>query len=144
MFQGQPAFGVGAGTFSVVFPYYQPEPTPGYYRYACCDWAQYPAELGLVGLGLLGLTAAGAVWMMARAARTRSHHRARSSFHRRLVPAAVLGLTGLALHAWVDFPVHIPAIALTAVAWLGMLTADNRQLTTDHNEGTTDHKTTDC
>ena len=112
MFRDRWGFGIGAGTFALGFPYYQPRDVGGFYRYAHQDYLQYLAELGLAGSALLAATAAGVVGRIRPAA-------VWNSTTRRGVAVALFGVAG---HALMDFPLHIPAIALLAVAWLALLT----------------------
>ena len=111
-------FGSGAGTFALAFPYYQPVHLAGFYRYAHNDPLQYLAELGVVGFGLLAALGLGA-WYTGRQARPPPGRAVRGGPDERQGAAVALG--GLALHALVDFPLHIPAIALLAAAWVGLL-----------------------
>ena len=131
MYRDRWFFGTGAGTFACAFPYYQPGSLHGlYFLYAHNDWLQYAIELGAVGsLLLLGLMA-GAVWPRRQTGpRTvvddtpEAQTRRRVSVIGRGIEARglALALAGVGLHAVVDFPLHIPAIAATAAAWAGLL-----------------------
>jgi len=111
MFCDRWIFGVGAGAFRAAFPYYQDTGVPGFYRNAHNDWLQYLAELGIVGSGL-ALTAIILLF----------NSRAKSLQRRYIYRGMWLGLFGLVLHALVDFPFHIPAIAAVVAVWAGMLT----------------------
>ena len=103
--------GVGAGTFACAFPYYQPAQERGFYRHAHNEYLQVVAELGLLGAGLAGF----ALYRLLRPLRRGLDGTGgwRWPF--------VLGLGGLALHAMTDFPLRLPALALMAAAWLGVL-----------------------
>jgi len=107
MAQARPLYGWGAGTFEVVFPVFQ----GSYLRdergratarleFAHNDWLQLLAECGLAGAVVLFGAAGLRFW--------RSWREAGAS--------ARLALGGLALvagYAWIDFPLHNPAVLLT-------------------------------
>lgn len=123
--------GCGAGTFACAFPYYQPSSIAGlYFRYAHNDWIEYGVELGLAGSGLLAWFLAAVLWPWAHAtvgvgfpnAAPRGGGRVRrTSTWRRYERRGIgLALAGMAAHALVDFPVHIPAILLTACVLAGL------------------------
>jgi O-antigen ligase len=142
MFRDRWACGTGAGTFAAAFPYYQPRELTGlYFRYAHNDWLQYAVELGLAGTALLAALVAGSLWPALSRTRQRwirhaeghgaaaesgrhSSHRGEprqgsilASHERRGLLAA---LAGISLHALIDFPIHIPAVAALAAAWVGL------------------------
>ncbi len=105
MFADRWLFGVGAGAFQFVFPYYQPAELTGFWRYAHSDWLQYLAELGVVGFALLAKM--GVMLVRTRASGPRSA----------LSIACGLALAGVGAHALVDFPLHVPAIGCHAVVF---------------------------
>jgi len=111
----RPWSGIGAGTFAAAYPYYQPASLAGFYRHAHCDWLQTLAELGVVGALLAGLALAAAC-LPVRCDQNRE--RPVSPW---LVRAAALGLSGVALHAIVDFPLRAPAVAVTAAFYLALV-----------------------
>lgn len=112
MFSDHWLYGSGAGAFSSLFPFYQPEGVSGWLRYAHSDWLQWFAELGMVG----SIFAVAALWSAFRMSHTSCH-----------LPSAprsfplFLAVCGVSLHAWVDFPLHIPGVATLAVALLALL-----------------------
>jgi O-antigen ligase len=125
MAQDRWLFGTGAGTFAEAFPYYKPHTLEGFYRYAHNDYLQYLAELGVVGALLLAATVAagagrGAWTVFARSSRS-------GPLHTRERRGIALALGGVAVHAGVDFPLHIPAIAMLACVWLGLLRASQER-----------------
>lgn len=122
MFFDRRLFGIGSGAFSRAFPYYQPESLWGFYRYAHSDWLQYLAELGLVGIILLAALGAGAVSSAAQPNAPVSLLRSG-----RKTRGIILALYGLAIHACIDFPLHIPAITFLAAAWIGLLRSPNQR-----------------
>ncbi len=111
MFTDRFFYGIGVGGFAYAFPYYQPDTLPGYYSHAHCDWLEYLSELGIVGSSLL----VALVYTVLRppAGTERSPYAAGFG----------LGLSGVALHAIFDFPLHIPAIALVTTVWTALLYA---------------------
>ena len=121
MFADRPWFGIGAGAFARAFPYYQPAGLEGFYRHAHNDWIECLVELGLLGSAMLAAVVAGiaapAVASAARAWLSGCRNEAAGVEER----AMLVGLVGVGLHATVDFPLHIPAVALLASAWGGVL-----------------------
>lgn len=132
------AGGTGAGTFACAFPYYKPDSlAKWFFRYAHNDWLQYLSELGAVGFALLSALGLGAAWPLlrrqmkgqARRPQDGAGCRARAAqgappdsrtlrrYERR---AYTLGLCAVGLHGAIDFPMHIPAIALLATALVGL------------------------
>jgi len=114
MFMDNPVFGTGAGTFHAAFPYYQDASLGGFYRHAHNDWAQWLAELGVVGCGF-GLFA------VVTAFRRRPVRHKSAQLSPFIVRGMWLGLAGVALHAVIDLPFRIPAIAVSAAVWAGAL-----------------------
>ena len=120
-----PIYGKGAGSFSLVFPYYQTEVLRGaFYRHAHCDPLQWLIEVGLAGTGL----GAGSVAALLYTLRTRSSAGAPDSGKpRRRADATTVGLAaalaGIAMHSLVEVPLHSAPVALLACAWLGLLTS---------------------
>jgi len=108
-------FGIGAGTFSMAYPYYSTERPDWFRRYAHNDWLQYLAELGLLGAALFAALVVAVVYEQWKA-------RSRGGRLDWMATALGIGLTGVALHALVDFPLHIPSIALLVVAYAALLT----------------------
>jgi hypothetical protein len=119
--------GFGPGTFSAIFPAYQashPYATDaekrrwsqGFWRYAHHDYYQTVIEWGYAG---------GAAWMMVivgglalGARRLARHARGRREVAEGF--CILLALTGLLLHAVVDFPWQVASIQLSAVVLLGL------------------------
>lgn len=99
--------GAGLGSYSTAFQRFQSPTLLGYVEYAHNDYLQLFFELGIVGvvvLLLLGLAATHAARTLFRAAPASPH----------LSPAlaCLLGALAFAIHAWFDFPAHIPALAI--------------------------------
>lgn len=120
MFQDHWVYGTGAGTFHRAFPYYQPASLAGFWPYAHSDWLQWIAELGVLGSVLMVMTMGG---ILQRCVRNYRQPRERVNdspesrvLRQHFLPALGFGVAGVALHACVDFPLHIPAVAVLAVA----------------------------
>jgi hypothetical protein len=115
-----PWLGTGGGTFYVVYMAYQPS-WEGFYNHAHNDFLEIAADTGLVGLALLLAIAAHALWTSIRLMRERTHPTLRATGF-----AAVMSVTAMALHALVDFNLHIPANALTFCVMLALPWAAQR------------------
>jgi O-antigen ligase len=102
-----PWLGTGGGSFYLVYMAYQPS-WEGYYNHAHNDYVEIAADTGLLGLGLLLAIGAYSFWSAIGLIRDRSHPILRSAGF-----ATMMSVTAMALHALVDFNLHIPANALT-------------------------------
>jgi O-antigen ligase len=101
--------GAGLGSYSIAFQRFQTPQLLGFVEYAHNDYLQLLFETGAVGIVILLLLAAAACLA------GRSLWRARGGSER--LPAALacyLGALAFAIHAWFDFPSHIPATAMVA------------------------------
>ena len=95
--------GAGLGTYSIAFQRFQTPDFVGFAEHAHNDYAQIVFELGAVGVVvLIGLALAG---VLAGATLMRA---------RTLSPALAcfLGACAFAIHAWFDFPAHIPGVMI--------------------------------
>jgi O-antigen ligase len=108
-------YGTGAGTFSMAYPYYSTERVDWFRRYAHNDWLQYLAELGALGAALLAALGIGVL-------REQLRIRNNTGTFDWLAAALGIGLGGVTLHALVDFPMHIPSIAVLVVVFASLLT----------------------
>ena len=99
--------GAGLGSYATAFQRFQSPTLLGYIEYAHNDYLQLFFELGIVGVVVLLLLVFGAV----HAARTLFRA---GSASRHLSPAlaCLLGALAFAIHAWFDFPAHIPSLAI--------------------------------
>lgn len=98
----QPWTGVGAGAYAVGYPPYRSVPTFALFEHAHHDALEWVAETGIVGV-VAGLAAL--------------------ALGPRVLPGAgrrpwAAALVGLVAHSCVDFPLHVPAVALLGVALL--------------------------
>ncbi|MEO0602119.1 MAG: O-antigen ligase family protein, partial [Myxococcota bacterium] len=111
-----PLFGSGAGTFGRAVDAYRTDLDFTSWHHAHNEPLQWVAETGLVGA--LALVGAVAWWWQRRSPRGRSRYGWLS-----------LGLLGIALHALVEFPLHIPGILLVAAALLAVEQVAGRSAT---------------
>ena len=105
--------GVGLGAFSAVFDAYRPAGLAYSPNFAHSEPLQAVAELGLLFLLAASISLVVAVRQLGRVLERGS----------RVTWGALAGLLAVAAHAVVDFPLHVPAIAITAAALAGLLFA---------------------
>lgn len=112
-------WGSGLGSYESVYPRFQPKELAGYVSFAHNDYAQALMEVGLIGavvaVCLLCLVLAQG-WSLAKAWRGGSGRPA--AVQQALAGVSVLGLL---LHSWVEFNMHIPALALVASFLTGVM-----------------------
>ena len=115
----QPVWGIGPGTFPVVFPFYQSAMFDGKtILHAHCEPIQFLVEFG----------AAGALVVLAALVLSLSARRRTSVSAAADIPpfadverrAFGFGLSACALHCLIDFPLRSPLIALLAAVWAGV------------------------
>lgn len=122
-------WGSGPGTYANLYAAWQP-PELGRYLIdmAHNDYLQLLMELGLAAV----LLAAALMWLVAQRLRQGFATPAQADRGGRDMPAlqkaAALGLLATALHAWVDYPFHIPANAMMACFLLGIFLKPPRQI----------------
>jgi O-antigen ligase len=124
MWKDYPALGAGLGSFPVVFPSYSGPGTMASYTHAHNDYLEFGAEVGIVGLAILGLMV-----LMSFAAALRAQHLRTDPVMRGLSFAAMMGIMAMMIHSTVDFNLQIPANALTfmqllAFAWISRYYSD--------------------
>ena len=113
-------FGAGPGSFYTVFPKYRPESITLYYNLAHNDYAQFAAESGLLGIGLVGLFVT-----MGLVCAFIAQYRRRDPLMRGMSFACMMGVTAILIHSWTDFNLQIPANAtffmvLLALGWISL------------------------
>ncbi len=115
-------FGFGPGTFSAVFPALNQldQRAQGDWLFLHNDYLQTLLEWGWVGGFLWAVVFFGGIAMALRSFSDRA--RAARWFPRRrlLLALAVVALSGVGLHAVVDFPLQISAMQLYAATYLGI------------------------
>jgi len=102
-----PWIGTGGGSFYLVYMAYQPN-YEGFYNHAHNDYLEIAADTGLLGLGALLALALASLVQALSVLRHRRHPVLRSAAF-----ATVMSVTAMALHALVDFNLHIPANLLS-------------------------------
>ena len=116
-------FGFGPGTFRVIFPYYTSGLGPnieGTWRFLHEDYLQTLLEWGWLGGVLWGLLFFGGIFVAIRNLRTPGRSLEWLPRQRRFLPAIVLALLGIAVHALVDFPLQIASLQLYVAVYLGI------------------------
>jgi O-antigen ligase len=106
MFSQRPILGWGLGTFPTIYPTYRSFYTNLFVNEAHNDYVQLLVETGLLGFALM-------LWFLVRLYRHGLPTSRRWEFHwdAAVSLAALLGCTGMLLHSFVDFNLHIPANA---------------------------------
>src|SRR4030095_6683528 len=115
-------FGVGPGTFRVVFPGYNVQSgnsAPGTWRFLHEDYLQTVLEWGWLGSSLWALVFFGGIAVAIRSYRKYARREGMAR-KRVLQPLAIVALIGVALHALVDFPFQIESIQLYVAVYLGV------------------------
>jgi O-antigen ligase len=107
MVRDAPWFGTGAGTYGLAYPPYRTVRQFAVFDHMHADALQWVVETGAVGL----VAAAGFLWLAPRAGR--SPYR--------------LGLLGALAHAWVDFPLRVPAVLVGVTLWWAFWAAGERR-----------------
>lgn len=119
--------GSGLGSFAAVFPRYQPASVPQLVDFAHNEYAQWLMEGGLLAVAAMAVAVVLLVQrlvQMATHAKRKPGQRRSASGHgldRTLVSVCVTGLGVALLHAWVDFPLRIPANAMLACFLAGIV-----------------------
>ncbi|MDX2227231.1 MAG: O-antigen ligase family protein [Verrucomicrobiae bacterium] len=114
-FQASPYWGWGPGTFIKIFPAFQ---SPEIYlsvQYTHNDYLQTLVETGVFGLTVFMLMLT-MILMCLRRLYVRLEH----GFWRAVIRAAAISLTGILIHALVDFPLQMGGLSLTAAAMVGL------------------------
>jgi hypothetical protein len=113
-----PWLGAGLGTFGELSPAYQPASAAGWWDAAHCDWLDWWAAAGVLGLSPLAVAIGGWLRSFSRVRRQRLR-----STRRLAVGAAGAALAAVAWHAVLDFPFQIGAIAAVAAVLAGLVPA---------------------
>lgn len=127
MFTHRPVLGWGLGTFPTVYPSFRSFYTNLFINEAHNDYAQLLVETGLLGFGAM-------LWFLIGLYRSGLRFSRRWEFRwdGALSFAALLGCSGMLLHSFVDFNLHIPANAAIFYVLSGLaaseLPRDSHQL----------------
>ncbi|MBS0658857.1 MAG: O-antigen ligase family protein [Verrucomicrobia bacterium] len=114
-------FGFGPGCFQVMFPFYTGylgDQISGFWRFLHADYLQTVFEWGRLGAGAWAVVFFGG--LIRGLLKERAQRQERSSQNLYLLPACLLALTGVALHALIDFPLQIASIQLYVAVLLGL------------------------
>ncbi len=109
--------GAGLGSFATAFPRFQLEKFVGFVEHAHNDYLQILFELGLAGVVVLACLGIAAIAQCARLIAARKQRSIANP-----ATACLLGTAAFAIHAWFDFPAHIPAVAWAATLLLAAST----------------------
>lgn len=109
-----PVVGSGGGTFYNTYLRYRTL-SKGYFNHAHNDYVELAADVGLVGLGLLG-----AVVVLTFAVCASTLAKRRSSLPRGMAFGVMMAMVALAIHSTVDFNLQMPANALQMMTVLAM------------------------
>ncbi|MGB8439556.1 MAG: O-antigen ligase family protein, partial [Candidatus Acidiferrales bacterium] len=107
IFLDHPIKGAGLGTMVSVYPRYETIYDGLIVDHVHNDYIEAVAETGLLG-GLCGLAF---LWLLYRGAQ-KTFAAEQGHFSRALHAGAIAAVSGLLLHSWVDFNLHIPANTL--------------------------------
>ncbi len=122
--------GVGPGQFDNYFPEYRPMEVQAHPEQAHNDYLNTLAEYGVAGAALVvatwGLLFWGIckTWKHVRAAPDDFARKKSSKFA--LMLGTTVGLLGVLIHSFVDFPLHVPGVAVTAVVLMALLSSQWR------------------
>lgn len=107
--------GAGLGSYSIAAQRFQPEIVAGYVEHVHNDYVELIFETGILGIAALICFAAAAVATGLRLWRTMS------SDQQPLSPAIAcwLGAAAFGIHAWFDFPAHIPGLVIVVSLLFG-------------------------
>ena len=112
--------GSGLGSFAAVYPRFQPaEMGNDYVEHAHSDYVQLLMETGVLGL-LLGALVLTLLLAQARKLGRKLASEQGLRNEEQTMLAAGLGLLALLLHAWVDFNMRIPALAMLGAFLFGV------------------------
>lgn len=115
-------WGSGLGSFEAVFPRFQPALNLGqgsYIEYAHNDYAQIIMELGVFGIILMAIFA---VLLLVQIYKFTRIYMNEGKLPNSIAMQCFCGVSLIAflLHCWVEFNMHIPALAMTAAFLAGV------------------------
>jgi len=122
--------GVGPGQFDTRFPAYRTPTTPLSPQHVHNEYLEVLVEYGAVGAGIVGMGLAAFGYGLYRTSRHvergSSDLGVKQSNRTAFFAGGVAGLTGLAVHCFLDFNLHIPAVAVAASIVAGILVSNTR------------------
>ena len=107
IFKDHPVIGSGLGTLVAVYPRYETIYDGLVVDHVHNDYAETLAETGLLG----AVCALSFLWLLFREAR-KNFDAGQGHFSRSLHAGAIVAVSGMLLHSFVDFNLHIPGNAL--------------------------------
>lgn len=114
-------FGFGPGCFQVMFPFYTGflgDQIRGFWRFLHADYVQTVFEWGRLGAAAWAVVFFGGIFRGAMRERLQSAERSTQNLY--FLPACLLALGGVGLHALIDFPLQIASIQLYVAVLLGL------------------------
>ena len=114
-----PILGSGLGTLVVVYPRYETVYDGRIVEHVHNDYMELLAETGLLG-GLCGVAFLVLLYRQVR----KNFEAEQGHFSRGLHAGAIVALSGLLLHSFVDFNLHLPANALLFLLQAHLATCD--------------------
>jgi len=126
-----PLFGTGLGTYEQIYPRYKTVPTQERWEHAHNDYLEAAVELGIPVL-VIALYGMGSFYVtMFRILRRR-----KSLYSRLLGIGGIAGITGIVIHSFTDFNLHVGANGLYFSFLMGFAVAVSHMRTGEGNEGT--------
>lgn len=115
-----PITGAGGGSFHLAYARYRGDGIVPYYDHAHQDYLEIMADVGVIGIGFLGLVVVLSFWAALRAL-----FRRRDRLMRGMAFASIMGIIAMLIHSTVDFNLQIPANAATfmivlALGWIAL------------------------
>ena len=111
--------GSGAGSYSAVYPAFEPPGVRGFAEHAHNDYVELLMEFGFL-FALFAALIAGLVVRQARSLWHRIKHAGRDADAAHMQLCCGLGILAIFLHSWVDFNLRIPANAILCACLLGV------------------------
>ena len=119
LFFAYPVSGSGLGTLVAVYPKFETYYDGLVVDHVHNDYIELLAELGIIG-GLCGLAFLVLLFRDTR----RSYEAEQGHFSRSVHAGAIAGITGLLLHSFVDFNLHIPSNAILFLVLCAVATSE--------------------
>jgi O-antigen ligase len=119
VFRAHPITGAGLGTLVAVYPRYETVYDGFIVQHVHNDYIEALAETGVAG-GVCGFAF---LWLFFRDAK-KAFQAERSQFETGLRAGAIVAVSGLLLHSFVDFNLHVPSNALLFLLQAYLATAD--------------------